>query len=100
MNIKKLTNYIIRTWFKMPYEVVNIENMYYNAELIRTSLFIIKCIKSCQTHEQLKTCSGIMHTHLTCRFIGHALYVKYWEKVLKHYHFRLKLIDLITKTQN
>jgi hypothetical protein len=90
---------LILKWLR-PYEVVNIEQMYFNAELVRATLFCIRCIKSCQTLEQLKTCSSIMHTHVTCRFIGHPLYIKYFTKLLQHYHFRLKLIELMNSTRN
>lgn len=93
--LKALAQIAWITYFAHPYEVVDIENLYYNQEIVKATLFTIKCIKSCQTHEQLKTCSSIMHTHLTCRFIGNPLYVKYFAKALQHYHFRLKLLNLM-----
>ena len=98
--MKKLNYHIahLRAIFFAPYEVVNIEQMHYNKALIEAALFCIKCINSCYSYEQLKTCSSIMHTHLTCRYIAHPLYIKYWVKVLKCYHFRLKLIDLMQST--
>lgn len=87
---------LLRNLFNFkPYEVIDLEQKYYDKQLLIASQFAIKCIKSCQTKQQLLTCSHIMHTYITVRHISNPLYIKYWNKVCQHYHFRLKYVDLI-----